>query len=449
MKKLFYIFFICVFYLTAQDEEGRQPLTLRQSVESALMRGSQAYRIEAERVQNRTPLFNTVGQVLPFVNLSADLTRNSSQVQPIIDIPDDLAGEPTGDFPLIDKNVSTGNFQTAVTIVQPLVNIPSFIQLGTFSETKRIAQSQYDRDMADLVFNVKQHYYTLVVMYKNASVAASAVEQMDEQVRIARESFRLGVIPKPELLRIEVGAIQQRVEMINAQENLENGRNILASMIGIQPPIFIDTVLDFPDLIDELPSYDSLLQKALDANPSYLLAQTSQRVGRNNYKAAKYSVLPVLSGTFSYGYSSPDVFGNSPAFRGQDHGFWIVGAQLSWNIFDRLNWYSQKRETAAFIRITEANTRSARSALVQEVEAAYSALRASREALVWVPELLTLAEEELRLTQEQFRLGAAASLDLLQSQVTYNQSQLQAVSALVDYYIAKAALERIMGQWLE
>jgi len=286
-------------------------------------------------------------------------------------------------------------------------------------------------------------------MYKNAAVAASAVEQMDEQVRIARESFRLGVIPKPELLRVEVGAIQQRVELINAQENLENGRNALASMIGLPPPVAIDTVLEFPDLSGELPDFDSLLQRALDANPSYLLAQTSHRVSRNSHRAAKYSILPVLSGTFSYGYSSPDVFGNSPAFRGQDNGFWIVGAQLSWNIFDRLGWYSQRQETAAVTRITEANERSARSALVREVEAVYSALRASREALVWVPELLTLAEEELRLTQEQFRLGVASSLNLLQSQVAYNQSQHQAVSAIVDYYIAKAALERIMGQWLE
>ncbi|MCL2688279.1 MAG: TolC family protein [Chitinispirillia bacterium] len=449
MKKPVCIVFICIFSVIAQDEKANQPLTLRQCVESALINGSQAYRIEAERVQNRTPLFNTAGQMLPFVNLSADLTRNSSQVQPVIDIPDDLAGEGTGDFPLIDRNVSTGNFQTAVTVVQPLVNVPSFIQFGAFSDIKNIAQSQYDRDMADLVFNVKQYYYILIVMYRNAAVAASAVAQMDEQVRIAQESFRLGVIPKPELLRIEVGAIQQRVEMINAQENLENGRNILASMIGLPPPVSIDTVLDFPDLSDELPHFDSLLQSALNANPSYLLAQASQRVSSNSHRAAKYNILPVLSGTFSYGYSSPDVFGNSPAFHGQDHAFWIVGAQLSWNIFDRLGWYSQRRETAALTRITEANTRSARSALVQDVETAYSALRASREALLWVPQLLTLAEEELRLTQEQFRLGVASSLNLLQSQVAYNQSQQQAISALVDYYIATAAFERIMGQWLE
>ncbi|MDR2727891.1 MAG: TolC family protein, partial [Chitinispirillales bacterium] len=323
MKKLFCALFICVFYVTAQDEEAQRPLTLRQSVESALEKGAQAYRIEAERVHNRTPLFNSVSQILPFVNLSADLSRNSSQVQPVIDIPDDLAGEPFGDFPLIDENVSTGNFQTAITVVQPLVNIPSFIQLGAFSDLKRIAQSQYDRDMADLVFNVKQNFYALVVMYKTAAVATAAVEQMDEQVRIARESFRLGVIPRPELLRVEVGAIQQRVEMINAHESLENGRNTLAGMIGIPPPATIDTVLEFPDLSGELPSYDSLLQRAFEANPSYILAQASHKVGISSYRAAKYSILPVLSGTFSYGYSSPDVFGNSPAFRGQDHGFWI------------------------------------------------------------------------------------------------------------------------------
>ncbi|MDR2728671.1 MAG: TolC family protein, partial [Chitinispirillales bacterium] len=127
----------------------------------------------------------------------------------------------------------------------------------------------------------------------------------------------------------------------------------------------------------------------------------------------------------------------------------IIGAQLTWNIFDRFNWYSQKREAAAQTRIAEANTRSAKTALILDVETAYGALRASREALLWVPQLLTLAEEELRLTQEQFRLGIASSLDLLQSQVAYNQSHQQAVSALIDYHIANAQLERIMGQWLE
>ncbi|MDR0307024.1 MAG: TolC family protein [Chitinispirillales bacterium] len=438
------ILFICASALTAQDEI-HEPLTLEECVRSALQKGSQAYRIDNERIQNRTTLFNTISHVLPLINLSANLTRNSSQIQPVLNIEDEDAGEVT----IIDQDVSTGNLQTSVTIVQPLVNIPSFIQLSTFSDIKRIAQTQYRRDMAELAFNVIEQFYTVVAMYNNVAVAKAAAEQMDEQVRIARESYRLGAIPRPELLRIEVGAIQQRVEMINAQESLENGRNTLAGMISVAPPATIDTTLVFPDLSVELPSYDSLLQAAFEANPSFILAEALQRVGRNSYKAAKYNILPVISGTFSYGYSAPDVFGNAPGFQDSDHGFWSIGAQLSWNIFDRLNWYSQKRNMEAQARIAEANVRSARTALLQESELAYTALRTSREALKWVPELLTLAEEELRLTREQFRLGVASSLDLLQSQVSYNQSRQQTVTAVIDYYIAEARFERIMGQWIE
>ena len=59
---------------------------------------------------------------------------------------------------------------------------------------------------------------------------------------------------------------------------------------------------------------------------------------------------------------------------------------------------------------------------------------------------LQAAEEDLRVQQERYRLGAATILDVLTSQVTLNEADVAAVNARFAYLRAKAQIEALIGR---
>lgn len=58
------------------------------------------------------------------------------------------------------------------------------------------------------------------------------------------------------------------------------------------------------------------------------------------------------------------------------------------------------------------------------------------------------AEEDLRVQQQRYALGASTLLDLLTSQTTLNQARSDLIAARYDYRVAKAQLEALVGREL-
>ena len=56
------------------------------------------------------------------------------------------------------------------------------------------------------------------------------------------------------------------------------------------------------------------------------------------------------------------------------------------------------------------------------------------------------AEEDLRVQQQRYQLGASTSLDLLTSQTQLNAARIALIQARLDARVAKAQIEALIGQ---
>ena len=59
------------------------------------------------------------------------------------------------------------------------------------------------------------------------------------------------------------------------------------------------------------------------------------------------------------------------------------------------------------------------------------------------------AQEDLRVQQQRYALGASTLLDLLTSQSTLNGARASLIQARQDYRIARAQIEAIIGRDLQ
>jgi outer membrane protein TolC len=57
-------------------------------------------------------------------------------------------------------------------------------------------------------------------------------------------------------------------------------------------------------------------------------------------------------------------------------------------------------------------------------------------------------EEDLRVQRERYRLGAATLLEMLVAQASLDQAEVNKVQARLDYLVAKAQIEALIGREL-
>jgi len=419
-----------------QPEPARS-YTLQQCLDLAFRQSPDLDRAGGVLSISSAGLVSSVSAMLPRVTAGSSYSQSgrTAAIDPLLGV---SSSAPT-------REALSDQYGTSITVSQALVNLPSWGRIGQAAYSRRAAGAAYDQARAALSYNVKQAYYGLVKLQKALLVARAAVGQSEEQAKRARLMNQLGSLSRSDLLKIEVQLTQSRVNLLTAKTSLAAGRQALATIIGVSADVAADTLLAVPDTSAAVPPQDSLVERALTANPTYRSARDSYRAAALGSWSSWAGKLPSLSGSYSYGY------GNNRQYRDWEewkwHDSWSVSLSLSWNIFDGFGTEASIRQASAQKRIAEADLFTARQNVGGQVDQAYLALTAAREGLSLVGTLLQQAEEDYRLTSERYRLGSASSLDLLTSQVTYNQAQQTVTNAICDYYLAEAKLRQVMGQW--
>lgn len=430
------ITFILIAITCARGSEIDPVLNLDECVRIALEKSPYLERSLGERRQRSASVFSALSAVIPGISLTTGYDRSGpDQAAPGTD----SLGYPPGFSPVY----SNEQYQTAININAVLVDLASFAGLKAAFTVDDIAETAFRGSKADLAYNVKEAYYNLIAVHKNIDVSQASAAQSEEQMLIARERFALGAIARPELLRIEVDQARRRIELINARSELETANRNLANQIGMLYPLAIDTSLLFPQISGPPPDHDSLVTIILKKNPSMISADFTLESQKTNRLSTQLQKVPVLSVGFSYGSA-----GTEPGWGAwSDKDFWNLGVRLTWNIFEGLGWYGRLRESNAQVQTAEAEQEITRGNVLQEINQAYNEYLSSREALSTAEILREQAQEQLRVTQEQFRLGATSALELVQSQTEYQQAILESIQIIISYHLSYARINRLAGEW--
>jgi len=143
-----------------------------------------------------------------------------------------------------------------------------------------------------------------------------------------------------------------------------------------------------------------------------------------------------------YVSTSPQ-FSSDP--RAQLHG-WEAGAQLSWNVFDGFLTKGRVREAEALRTKTQEEISDVMRRVELDVRTAYSAFVDAQEVLRSQEKVQESAEESLRLATARAGAGTATQLDVLNAQTALTDARTTQVLALHEYAVARARLERALGQ---
>jgi len=125
-----------------------------------------------------------------------------------------------------------------------------------------------------------------------------------------------------------------------------------------------------------------------------------------------------------------------------------ISLGLSWPIFNRFQREQGIVNSLTSLENAEAQAADSRRAVIASLSAAIAALEAARLTITITQTSVLAAEEDLRVQQERYRLGAATIVDVLTSQEALNQAEVDVVIARFDYVRARASISALIGRTL-
>jgi len=316
----------------------------------------------------------------------------------------------------------------------------------------RTAKSQIEAAEANSVavkyniaLGVKQQYFAVLAAIESEDAARLQMAQATEQFKTSALKVRAGVATRSDSLRgvIQVGNAQ--LALITARSNKEAADAALTRLVGSPVPVTADPT-SVQENMAALPDSAELAKLAQDG-PAVQQAQANVEAAKEATKASKATYLPSLSASYSRSGSGTD-----PHFGLGVDPFTYSGRlsfSLSYPIFNNF----QREEQVVRAKVSQANAEAAfrdqQLAATQLLTQNIGALRGASQRVAVQAASVTAAQEDVRVQQQRYNIGASTLLDLITSQAALATAEQALIQARYDYRIARAQLEALIGRDLK
>jgi len=421
----------------ARGQGGPTTLTLAQAVSLALEQNQQL-RVAAFEVQiARAQLAQAQAARGLVMNAQATYTRVKDQPPTTF-----MFGAITVTLPPPASDLYDGRF----TLTYPLYTGGRLeAQMALAEANLKGAEATFARVGQQIVFSVRQAYYAHLLGQAGVDVAERAVAQATENLRVAKARVTAGVAPRFDEIQAEVAvatARQGEVRAHNALAQAAQGLNALLNLPLENPLVLRDQLT----VAVVRTATDRLIAGALRARPEIAEVQARQAAAQAGIALAESGARPnvALSGFGSYGNTSSGFLGGSSASSN-----WGITLAVTLNLYDGGITRERMREAQLRVEQLQALEVQQRQAIELEVRQVLLNLQSAAEELSGADALVAQAAEALRIANVRFQSGVGTSLEVVSAQVGASQAEASRAQALFTYNVARAALERAVGEPVE
>jgi outer membrane protein TolC len=419
--------------LAAQSPDSTRPtVTLEEAI--ALSLRTQPGVIQAQAAVNNASarVRSAKGAWLPSLDLSATGNQNYSGVPSRVDPNTGLA-----------VGSSSGSINTSL---RSSITLFDGFQRSADSKSARASETAAD---ASLVNARYQQRLTTTNQFLDARAAAelvsvrqASVNRAEEQLKVSINKLNAGSATRSDSLRSRVTLGTAQLQLIQAQASLATAEAGLARLIGVTGRVAAADDSSFSHVMTTPLDTAALRTEAEAASPQVQAAQANAAAARAGITSARSGYWPTLSLSGNLGLS-----GSSS----RDYSFYDsrgASLSLSWPIFNRFQ-REQSINSAENASLTaEAQAADAARQVSASLTSQLATLDAARTQIEITQVSVRAAEEDLRVQQERYRLGASTIVDILTSQEALDQAEVDAVNARFSYLRAKAQIEALIGRSL-
>jgi outer membrane protein len=292
-----------------------------------------------------------------------------------------------------------------------------------------------------VAYSVSQQFYAALAARESRAAAMTALEEAQQNLRAANARIASGAATRSDSLRAIISVGNQQLAVMTAENDLQNANAALTRLVGTP---FTVTASQSDSVLTPV-SVDSVeLARLLDSSPAIRSAQSSVAAARAGVRSSRTDYWPSLTTSYGLTNNIADTTFNFWQSRTlQNKSFSL---SMSVPIFSGLG----REEAVQRAKITEMNARAtlrdAELLAQQQLVQYLGQLRLAQARIAILQASLEAAQEDLRVQQQRYTLGASTQLELLTTQTQLNSARYNLVNARYQVRIAKAQLEQLLGR---
>ncbi|MBN2611403.1 MAG: TolC family protein [Bacteroidales bacterium] len=337
-----------------------------------------------------------------------------------------------------------GAYMAGINIEQPVFTGGKILAGNKMAAIgSEMAQFNQELQLMNTIVEADQAYWLFISVNEKVKLAEMAVELLDSITTRVKNAYETGLVSENELLKAQVRHNKAKLDLQKARNGLQLACMSLCRVTGLD----LGTQLTVPDTTIEI--NNELLLKAgsedIARRPEYRLLEKNIALEAQKSKLTRADYLPVAGVRAGYNYLGGIDFGTTNYSTDNVS----VMASLSIPIFHwgegkqkmksaRLDMQIKELELEKNAKLLRLETEQARFNLMD----AFSRVELSKNALAQ-------ADENLRVSRNNYELGRELMTDLLIAQTHWQEAYSELIDAKTDYKLKETIYLKASGMLAE
>jgi len=413
-------------------------LTLKDAQDYAIKSNKMVTAARMDVLASKEALWETISNGLPQINATGSFTDNLKLVTTLL--PGDFFGQPGTKVPVrFGSQFTSGATFQATTLI---FNAPYLIGVETSKLARKLSEHNLMRTELDTKESVSITYFLILVSERSLQIVESNLANLNETLKATKAMLAAGMAEQT-----DVDQMMANLKMVeNTKSQLERTIELNYNMLRFQLGVPADSKIILKETLETIESQiniEALLSKEFDyrQNVNYILSEDQERLSLLALKSQKATVLPSLTGFYNYGVNGMgDKISDLRWFKSS-----MTGLQLSFPIFSSGHRYAGIRK--AQINLEKARTTKdmvTEQLLIQEKQLRYNLINANMQYKTQ-KENVELSKKVYESMENKYRHGMASSIELTQANSLYLQAENNCISALLNLFQTKLALDKLLN----
>jgi outer membrane protein TolC len=332
---------------------------------------------------------------------------------------------------LLNDPAATQNYATKIEVLQPLINMDGLYGRQAAKSKMEAFQLQTERTTEYLALEVNKSFMQLQLSYKAVKVLEKANATADANLKLVENYFKQGILQKTDLLSVQVRVNEIKNQLQYAKSNVQNASDYLAFLLNE------DNTNKVYKPLEELDNTISIssINTTLSGNRKDILAMDkSSEAYAKMLQSSKMNFLPTLNAFGSYELYDDTLFGTNA--KG-----YLIGAQLSWKVFDGYKSIGKMEKAKADYQKAEVENQQYKSQSQLELNKTNRQLKDAENKVNLEKLALEQSQEAYRIRSNRFTQGLEKTTDLLQAETQMFQKELQLLQAVFEYNFTQEYLQ--------
>ena len=400
--------------------EATRNMSLEECIKLALLNNPSIQAAMSDRDVYKTKIGQAWSKYFPQLSVGASYTRNRMMMT-TFKVPDPVYD--LYNLPSLEVNQLVYDFGKT----RQATNIAK--------KTFEASENNLQTSINDTIYSVKEAYYNLLFAYQQEQVYADTVANYEAHLEQAKNYYDIGTKAKIDVITAEYNLGNAKLNHIKSKHNIEVAYAKLNNAMGLPEYSNYDVDKNFSLPTFEL-DFNTLINKAYETRPELQAAKNKAEASNILTKAAKFAFMPDFRVYGSYASGGVSV---------SDTYSYQLGGGLQYQTVNLYQLKKQVDEAKATYKRDLAQYEEAKQNVHLDVKSAFINFNNAKDSIPVAKLSLLAAKEQHSLASGRYKTGLSDAIELKDAEITFLNAQLAYYDSLLNYNVALANLERVVG----